>query len=133
MQKTFIILSLLFISFLLACTKGPGTGGRATIKGKVYARNYQSTPIAIADSGYLGAQKVFIKYGDQVGIGNDVDTDNEGIYVFPYLRKGTYTIYTYSKTFQNNQLDSVAIQTVTIADRKETVELPDFEIITFKN
>ena len=68
-----------------------------------------------------------------VGIGNDVDTDNEGIYVFPYLRKGTYTIYTYSKTFQNNQLDSVVIQTVTIADRKETVELPDFEIITFKN
>jgi hypothetical protein len=125
MQKTFMILSLLFISFFLACTKGPGTGGRATIKGKVYARNYQSTPIAIADSGYLGAQKV--------GIGNDVDTDNEGIYVFPYLRKGTYTIYTYSKTFQNNQLDSVAIQTVTIADRKETVELPDFEIITFKN
>lgn len=132
MQKTFIILSLLFISFLLACTKGPGTGGRATIKGKVYTHNYNSS-FVLQDSGYLGAQKVYIKYGDQVGIGNDVDTDNEGIYVFPYLRKGTYTIYTYSKTLQNNQLDSVVIQTVTIADRKETVELPDFEIITFKN
>ena len=132
MQKTFIILSILFISFLLACTKGPGTGGRATIKGKVYTHNYNSS-FVLQDSGYLGAQKVYIKYGDQVGIGNDVDTDNEGIYVFPYLRKGTYTIYTYSKTFQNNQLDSVVIQTVTIADRKETVELPDFEIITFKN
>jgi len=132
MQKTFIILSLLFISFLLACTKGPGTGGRATIKGKVYTHNYNSS-FVLQDSGYLGAQKVYIKYGDQVGIGNDVDTDNEGIYVFPYLRKGTYTIYTYSKTFQNNQLDSVVIQTITIADRKETVKLPDFEIITFKN
>jgi len=132
MQKTFIILSLLFISFLLACTKGPGTGGRATIKGKVYTHNYNSS-FVLQDSGYLGAQKVYIKYGDQVGIGNDVDTDNEGIYVFPYLRKGTYTIYTYSKTLQNNQLDSVVIQTVTIADRKEIVELPDFEIITFKN
>lgn len=132
MQKTFIILSLLFISCLLACTKGPGTGGRATIKGKVYTHNYNSS-LVLQDSGYLGAQKVYIKYGDQVGIGNDVDTDNEGIYVFPYLRKGTYTIYTYSKTLQNNQLDSVVIQTITIADRKETVELPDFEIITFKN
>ena len=127
-----MILSLLFISFFLACTKGPGTGGRATIKGKVYTHNYNSL-LVLQDSGYLGAQKVYIKYGDQIGIGNDVDTDNEGIYVFPYLRKGTYTIYTYSKTFQNNQLDSVVIQTITIADRKETVKLPDFEIITFKN
>ena len=55
------------------------------------------------------------------------------MYVFPYLRKGKYTVYTYSKTFQNNQLDSVVLQTVTISDRKETAELPDFSIITFKN
>jgi hypothetical protein len=132
MQKSVIILSLLFFFSFLACTKGPGTGGRATIKGRVFTHNYNSSLI-LQDSGYLGGQKVYIKYGDQVGVGDDVDTDNQGIYVFPYLRKGEYTIYTYSKTFQNNKLDSAVIQTVTVSDRKETAELPDFDIITFKN
>ena len=98
MQKSVVILSLLFFTAFLACTKGPGTGGRAAIKGKIYARNYKSSPITLADSGYIGEQKVYIKYGNLAGVGDDVDTDNEGVFVFPYLRKGNYSIYTYTKT-----------------------------------
>lgn len=133
MQKSVVILSLLFFTAFLACTKGPGTGGRAAIKGKIYARNYKSSPITLADSGYIGEQKVYIKYGNLAGVGDDVDTDNEGVFVFPYLRKGNYSIYTYTKTLANNTLDSAVLVNVTINDRTETVELPQIDIITFKN
>ena len=132
MQTIRVIITLLLVTTFLACTKGPGTGGRASIKGRVYARNYSSS-LSLVDSGYIGAQKVYIKYGDEVGVGDNVDTDNEGYFVFPYLRKGNYTVYVYSKTFVNNTLDSAVVQKIDITDRKAVVELSQFEIITFKN
>src|ERR1051325_3619038 len=119
-----------FLSLIIAfssCKKGPGQGGRATIKGKVYTVNYNSAMTAALDSGYLGAQKVYIIYGDEAVVGDNVDTDNNGSFEFPYLRKGKYTVYTYSKT-QPNHLDSAVVQQVDISGGKDVKELPDFKI-----
>lgn len=133
MQKNrFMLLLSMLLLLAAACTKGPGVGGRASIKGKVFAHNY-SNSFLLNDSGYIGGQKVYIKYGDEPGVGDDVDTDNTGTFYFPYLRKGKYTLYVYSKRLTNNTLDSAVVQTITISDRKEEVELPQFNIITFKN
>lgn len=132
MQKTSILLSFLFILVMAACTKGPGTGGRASIKGKVYARNY-SNSFVLNDSGYIGGQKVYLKYGDLEGVGDDVDTDNEGVYLFPYLRPGDYTVYVFTENLANNTLDSAVVKKVTIKGRKEELVVPQFDIITFKN
>jgi hypothetical protein len=85
------------------------------------------------DSGYIGGEKVYIKYGDEPGVGDDVDTDNTGTFYFPYLRKGKYTVYVYSKRLIPNAIDSAVVQTVTISDRTEEVELPQFNINTLKN
>jgi len=132
MRKSVIILSLFFVTMMLACSKGPGVGGRAGIQGKVHAKNYNNSYIAV-DSGFIGAQKVYIKYGDQEGVGDNVETDNTGTYVFPYLRTGKYTIYVFSKRLANNTLDSIMVQNITINDRKETVNAAQFNINTFKN
>lgn len=132
MQKHVFILSLCFVMILAACTKGPGTGGRASLKGKVFARNYSNSFVLI-DSGYIGGVNVYIKYGDQPGVGDNVDTDNEGVYLFPYLRPGDYTIYAFSKTLTNNTLDSAVVKKVTIRERKEEIEVPQIDIITLKN
>lgn len=128
--SSFIFLSILFI--FSACQKGAGPGGRASIKGKVFARNYNNSYIK-TDSGYIAGQKVFIKYGDIAGVGDNVDTDLNGEFVFPYLRKGNYTVYILSKRLYNNTLDTTVSQTVSIEDRKEVKTLPLFEINTFKN
>jgi hypothetical protein len=132
MKKILIIFSLSFIVAFSSCTKGPGTGGRASIKGKIYARNYNNS-YAVIDSGFIGGQKVFIKYGDEMGVGNDVDTDNTGTFVFPYLRKGNYTVYVFSKKLLNNTLDSAIVKTVTISERKQVLDLGQMDINTFKN
>lgn len=132
MRKSVIILSLFFVTMMLACTKGPGVGGRASIQGKVYAKNFNNSYIAV-DSGFIAGQKVYIKYGDLEGVGDDVETDNTGTFVFPYLRTGKYTIYVFSKRLANNTLDSSIVQNITINDRKEVVKASQFNINTFKN
>ncbi len=132
MKQSVIILSLFFICLFVACTKGPGSGGRASIKGKVYARNYNNSYLVI-DSGLIGGIKVFIKYGDEVGVGDNVETDNTGTFVFPYLRKGDYTLYVYSKRLANNTLDSAIVKSITISDKKGDVDAGQIDINTFKN
>ena len=134
MKKYFIISACVTatVLFSFSCKKGPGQGGRASIKGKVYTVNYNSAMTAAIDSGYLGGQKVYIIYGDENSVGDNQDTKNDGTFEFTYLRKGKYTVYTYSKT-QPNHLDSAAVQSVEISDKKEVKELPDFKIKTNKN
>ena len=115
-----------------SCKKGPGEGGRASITGKVYTVNYNSTMAVPVDSGYLGGQKVYILYGDETAVGKSQDTNNDGAYEFSYLRKGKYKVYVYSKTAQN-KLDSAMIQEGEITDKKQILELLDFKIKTAKN
>jgi hypothetical protein len=126
-------LVLIFMSiFFFSCKKGPGVGGRATIQGKIYTVNYNSTMTVAQDSGYLGGQKVYIVFGDETAVGDNVDTDNNGSFEFQYLRKGSYKVFTYSKTFPNH-LDSAVVQSTEITDRKQEVVLSDFRIKTNKN
>ncbi|HOZ50732.1 MAG TPA: hypothetical protein PLU17_02670 [Chitinophagaceae bacterium] len=132
MKSGNIILLLIFILSIIGCTKGPGTGGRASIKGRIFAKNYDKDYFLI-DSGYFGGVKVYINYGDQVGVGDDVDSDQDGNFLFPYLRPGNYTVYVYSKKLSNNTLDSAVVKKVTISERKEEVDLSRIDINTFKN
>ena len=118
--------------FIFSCKKGPGEGGRAVIKGKVYTVNYNTQMTFPLDSGYLGGQKVYIMYGDEIAVGKNQDTNNEGAYEFSYLRKGKYKVYVYSK-IGNGQLDSAVVQSVEITDRKQVLELTDLKIKTNKN
>ena len=134
-MKKYLLYSILLLSivvFYSSCKKGPGKGGRASIKGKVYTVNYNSTLTVPQDSGYLGGQKVFIIYGAETAVGDNQDTSPDGSYEFPYLRIGAYKVYTYSKTLPNH-LDSAVIQSAEITTTEQVLELPDFKIKTNKN
>lgn len=133
MKEIKIIAAILIVSVILfSCTKGPGEGGRASIKGSVFARNYSNTYIK-TDSGFIGGQNVYIKYGDEPGISDNTDTDPNGEFYFNYLREGKYTIIVYSKQLTNNVLDSAIIQTVEITSKKQALIIPQMDINTFKN
>jgi hypothetical protein len=127
-----LLVSCLFAMLLVSCKKGPGEGGRATINGKVFAVNYNSAMTVPQDSGYIGGQKVYIIYGDENAVGDNIDTDNNGSFEFQYLRKGTYKVYVFSKT-SPNKLDSAMLQKVEITEKKAIVTLADFKIKTNKN
>lgn len=137
MKKSILIKGISFfiifgVAFLISCKKGPGDGGRASIKGKVFTVNYNSAFTVPQDSGYLGAQKVYIIYGNETAVGDNQDTNNDGSFEFNFLRKGKYKVYVFTKTLANH-IDSAVVKEVEITDRTQTVEIPDFKIKTSKN
>ena len=127
-----ISLVALLLLALHACTKGPGEGGRASIKGTIFARNY-SNSFAVIDSGLIGGQKVYIKYGDEPGISDDTDTDQNGEFYFNFLREGKYTLIVYSKQLINNTLDSAVVKQVEITSRNQQLVVPQIDINLLKN
>lgn len=118
---------LLFI--VTACEKDAGTGGNASIYGKVIVRDYNAEFTYLKEE-YPGRDiDVFIIYGEDKSIGDRVRTSYDGVYEFKYLREGSYQIFAYSKdsTLMTNSIIPV-IKEVTIEDNKSEVEAPDIII-----
>ena len=118
----FAILACCFIS----CNKTEGEGGRATIEGTVYVINHPDDNYTL-ETDTMAAVKtdVFIIYGDDNYIGDDVETDQNGHYRFKYLKPGTYTILAYT-VYPNGRKEAVT-QTVTVKGGA-TVTVPDIYV-----
>ena len=115
-----------------SCKKGEGVGGQATIRGKVYLIDYNSTLTSIEDEYYVPKEDVYIIYGEGSSTYHDnVETHFDGSYEFRYLKKGTYQIYVYSKDTTSATGDPVIpiIKTVEITSKKETKVVEDIVII----
>jgi hypothetical protein len=133
MLNRIIILGLLIMGGV-SCTKGPGPGGRATIKGRIFAKNLGSSLTVITDSGYLGNQNVYLSYGNNQSVADRVETSFTGDFEFLYLRPGDYTVFTYSKIpYGIDKLDSTVVLKVTIDDKNAVKDLGTIRIYTDKN
>lgn len=130
-----ICVLLLFI--ISSCKKEAGVGGTSSITGKVYARYYNKNFSVLADSAYAPDVDVYIIYGDETTFAERQRTTYDGRFKFKYLEKGSYRIYAYSKdstgaykNFINQYAPDVAIiEEAKIIKRKETVEVPDIQIV----
>ena len=115
------ILLLLFALFFAVSCKKEGVGGDATIAGHVHVEKYNSTFTQFI-SEYPGRDVyVYIVYGEHSGYDKRVKTDYNGNFEFPYLYKGKYTVYSYSRdsTFQDPSGTIPVIREVEITDRKQ--------------
>lgn len=133
---TKILLSCLIMYAFAGCQKNPGTGGDASIKGKVFVKHYNTTFSTLISS-YLGPDiYVYIIYGDDISYGQRIKTNYEGAFEFKYLYKGDYKIYTYSidsAYLVSNAIpgpDSAVIKNVNINSRKDQIDVG--EIVVFK-
>jgi hypothetical protein len=110
-----------------SCKKEAGEGGSGKISGKLYGYDINTAGL-VTDSGYAGGYRVYISYGEEGNANNDVRTSYNGQYVFSGLKKGTYTVFTYSQcdTCLFNQ--KTVKQTVTLKSNKEEAMLPDLII-----
>ena len=68
---------------------------------------------------------MFLIYGDNVGPDDNVETNHNGDFVFPWLRPGEYTVYVYSEDTSGTvpPRDMAVVRTVTIESQTETVVL----------
>ena len=121
---------MLMAVVLSACNKNEGTGGSATVQGKVYKVIHADDDYDLSTDTVVAAkQDVFIVYGSEGYVGDDVETGDDGGYRFRYLTAGDYTVYAYSELASG---EKVAVKhTVTVADGK-TVDVPDIYIHTGK-
>ncbi|HQV50628.1 MAG: hypothetical protein IPF95_18160 [Flavobacteriales bacterium] len=115
-----------------ACSKDPGEGGKAEVQGTIFQQEYnKNTGLIVGVPIPVAEQRVYIRYGDDTFASDDTRTEPDGTYRFPWLRKGSYTVYTYSEC-QENTCDGnqyPIYSTVEIGSRKEVVQVP---LITVK-
>lgn len=124
------ILYLSLFLIFLSCKKPEGEGGRATIKGKIWTEDWNTT-FTVLQSEYPSADvDVYIIYGDDVSYSDRKRANYNGEYEFKYLRTGNYKIYVYSKdkTLQSPSGQVAVIKDVKISERKQTVEVDTITI-----
>ena len=123
-----ILLLLLIIS---ACKKQPGEGGFATIKGRLFVRNYDPTFTVLLSQSYLPGESVYIIYGDNNEVGDNVRTTNDGTFTFNYLRKGKYKVFAVGKdsTKPSLTVQKETMVEIEIKEKREVINLNDLVII----
>lgn len=88
--------ALLFLPALLLltfCEKAPGPGGKSSITGKIYVKDYNTSVTTLLSEYYGAGENVYICYGDDQTASNDVNTGSDGSFAFNYLRAGHYTVF----------------------------------------
>lgn len=118
--------SVIIIALFTSCSKQEGTGGLATIKGKVLSYRYDRDGVLV-DSGYVGDIRVFISYGDNTWVDDDMRTSYTGEYAFQWLQKGDYKLWVVSdcpSCPENQQQDVIQ---VSVDERKGTVDVRDLK------
>jgi len=123
----YLLLMLCVSLSFFSCTKEAGEGGLASISGKVYAHDYDKQGNLKAE-GYIGEVRVYIGVEGSSELLDDVRTQYDGSYEFPFLRKGNYKIWVYTQcdSCLNDLLPIV--QEAHITERKQRLVMPDFDI-----
>lgn len=132
-KHTLFLFSLALLGLLAftGCQLQEGPGGAASITGSVYAFDYNSELTAFRGEGFEGKEDVFIVYGDDDYFGDDIETHYDGTFRFDFLRKGTYTVYVYSKdsTLSDPALRYPIMRTVEITQKGQEINVGTLNII----
>ena len=132
-RKAAIILTVMVFAFS-GCDKTEGTGGAATIEGKVEVQDYTTTGSPNGTPQPAMDVKVSLIYGNGTTYSDDFNTSFDGSYRFSNLKKGTYKVFVYSDIVPepaNPPKEEVVLETVTITDKKGTVSVPTMSIKKF--
>ncbi len=127
-----LFLVALLMTALAGCEKPEGKGGKATVKGKVFASDFDNTQRHPISRGYVSGERVYIIYGNTNEIGDDVRTSYDGSYTFKYLTKGHYKVFVNSldttEYYKGRDMANPVIVEFDITDPKQVVTLEDFKI-----
>lgn len=126
------VLITVFIFNITSCKKPAGPGGKATVKGKVYAYDWDNTQQYPISKGYSPGETVNICYGNSTAIGNDLKTSYDGSFQFLYLTKGRYKVFVNSldtsKKIKGNATRIPVIKEFEITGATQTIDLGDIII-----
>ncbi len=126
-----LIIASSLVLFISSCTKEEGKGGTASVSGKVKIEEYNYDFSVLKNTYYAQGEDVYIVFGDEAAVGDNVETFHDGTYCFDYLRKGKYTIYVYSEDSTETYSPGMmpVEREVEIIKNGETLELTDIIIM----
>jgi hypothetical protein len=133
MKYSKLFLLLLMFTLIQSCKKEEGQGGNSSIIGNVIVKEFSDATFLDVYNEHAGFdERVYIIYGDETGVGDDVRTGPDGSFEFKYLYRGNYKVFVYSKDSANATPfyipDTVFIKNVEIKEKKETVKIGTFYI-----
>jgi hypothetical protein len=128
-MKLYAAAAVVALAVSSACSKEPGEGGRAEVRGRVMEQRYNpSTNQPIGQPYPLAEARVYIIYGEGEFHDDDVRTGPDGRFRFPWLRKGDYTVYTMSECPDFDGCTFAVFAKATIGSRKEVVDVGDLNV-----
>jgi len=125
------LLTLVLVQLLiLGCSKAPGIGGRAQIKGKVIGKFYSDQELtSFTGLSPLGDERVYLIYGNEkTQYDDDVRTSYDGSFEFNYLRPGKYVVFMYENCYPCASLQKEKLFEVEIGGKDEVVDLGDITL-----
>lgn len=126
-MKSFALFAFILCSAFYSCTKEPGTGGLATIEGRVYSYNRSGVGF-LTDSGYIAGERVYISYGGYPYADDDVRTGIGGYYRFRGLNPGTYTVWVISECDTCEAEQQIVREQAVVKKKKDYIVLKDLTI-----
>jgi hypothetical protein len=127
---SFILFSCLIF---FSCAKQEGEGGLASIEGVIMIQNVNPLLEKVGNLHKATDKKVFISYGNNEFVDNDVSTSPDGKFIFNYLTPGDYSIFAYSDdtTLYNSAENMVVKKQISLKDKKEKGKLDTLIIYKF--
>jgi hypothetical protein len=125
LRLTLIALIATAIVAITGCSKAPGLGGKASIKGKLTGRFYSDPQLTLfAGFSALGDENVYIIYGnDQTFYSDDISTSYDGSFEFNYLRPGNYVVFMYENCYPCAAQQHEKLFEVEITEKNQMVDL----------
>jgi hypothetical protein len=115
---------------VFSCTQQEGIGGSAHIKGKIQVTYYNNDfSLLLSDEpAPAGDEDVFLLFGNDSVIGEDVTTSNSGNFEFEYLWPGNYKLFYYTDDTTGLTNDKIAVVKEITLVKNETLALNDLMI-----
>lgn len=130
MKYLVLIISLLIL--FTSCKKEPGFGGNASVKGVVWVKSYNGTFTYLYGE-FPGADvDVYLMAEGKIAPLDRVKTNYNGQFEFPFLYKGKYEVYTYSKDSSLNAIigaSKTILKSFEITENKQSFNLDTLVIL----
>ena len=117
------------LAILSSCAKDEGFGGNSHIKGQLTERVYNSDYSILLYEQPAADEDVYIVFGDDEFVSDDMKTDYDGRFEFSYLREGDYSIYFYSDDTLSAYNENKVLAYDINLDKKETIDMGQMYVV----
>lgn len=124
MKKSLYLIFILFVS--LACKKVEGEGGKASISGKIYVKDYNKQQTSLLDEYDGASENVYLIYGTDDTVYDDkMEASYDGTFKFKYLQPGTYTVFSYQEKYNASTgvTTNEAVKVTVELKKNETIDV----------